>query len=92
YPRSAAQRLFEKAVARMAQDGRRDEGVSLGQAYCQNRYELDQFMELEGENSQPAIQARLDYKGFVDRLGIDADMYCQVVQTPGGEKVRYRES
>lgn len=102
YRRSAAQRLFEKAVARMSADGEyagadnsengSNNRAARGQVYCENRYRLDQFMKLEGENSQPAIQARLDYEGSSSRLGRNIDTHCYLVTTPGGTHVTYRES
>ncbi|MDR5868674.1 hypothetical protein QC818_17965, partial [Halomonas koreensis] len=92
YPRSAAQRLFEKAVARMAQDGRRDEGVSLGQAYCQNRYELDQFMSKIGTMEIPAVRARNGYVSVANRLGVDMDSSCQLVNPPSGARMVYEKS
>ncbi|MCK2184373.1 LysM peptidoglycan-binding domain-containing protein [Halomonas getboli] len=102
YRRSAAQRLFEKAVARMSADGdyagaedsenERDNKAARGQAYCENRYRLDQFMEEKGSVLPEVLRARNKYIDIANRLGRDADVQCQRVTTPGGTHVTYRES
>ncbi len=103
YRRSTAQRLFEKAVARMSADGEyadADNGengsnnsAARGQAYCENRYRLDQFMSIDNSSGNlDARDARSNYRDSAKRLGDDIDIHCQLVTTPGGTHVTYRES
>ncbi|PSJ20596.1 hypothetical protein CVH10_16710 [Halomonas sp. ND22Bw] len=102
YRRSAAQRLFEQAVARMSADGEyagaedseneRHNKAARGQAYCENRYRLNQFMSQSLTNDGQAAAARKIYRGIADDLGRNIDTHCQRVTTPGGTHVTYRES
>ncbi|MGQ0334832.1 hypothetical protein [Halomonas elongata] len=103
YRRSAAQRLFEKAVARMSADGKyagadnsengSNNSAALGQAYCENRYRLDRFMEIDTKSTNAnARAARRVYPSRANRLGEHIDTHCQLVHTPGGTHVTYRES
>ncbi|MDT8893324.1 hypothetical protein RSO41_01540 [Halomonas sp. I1] len=106
YPRRAAQRLFEKAVARMSVDGEYSgaEGSgeesdnesarrqAFGRAYCENRYRLDQFMRVvSSTGDRDAGDARRSYKNVSQRLGQDMDTHCHFVQTPRGKEATYRE-
>ncbi|GHC39581.1 hypothetical protein [Aidingimonas halophila] len=102
YRRSTAQRLFEKAVARMSADGEyagadnsengSNNRAARGQAYCENRYRLDRFMEERGSVVPEVLRARSNYIDIANRLGKDIDTHCQLVTTPGGTHVTYRES
>ncbi|PSJ20589.1 hypothetical protein CVH10_16720 [Halomonas sp. ND22Bw] len=93
YPRSSAQTLFEKAISRMTQDGKRDESVSLGQAYCQSRFELDQFMGMDSDTGNAnASDARGYYQEVSRRLGNNHDHKCEIVHPPAGTRAYYRGS
>ncbi len=102
YRRSAAQRLFEKAVARMSADGEyagaegsdndSNNSAARGRAYCENRHRLDQFMSQSLTNDGQAAAARKLYRSIANDLGHNIDAYCQLVTTPGGTHVTYRES
>jgi hypothetical protein len=101
YPRPAAQRLFEKAVARMSTDGTYPGGdeesenarrQAFGQAYCQNRHQLDQFMEQALTRNGDALDAREKYRKVSKILGQDMGTQCHLVQTPAGQQVTYQES
>ncbi|MDT8893326.1 hypothetical protein RSO41_01550 [Halomonas sp. I1] len=110
YPRRAAQRLFEKAVARMSVDGEYsgaeaggdessnesdDESArrqAFGRAYCESRYQLDQFMKHGLTDNFEAQKAREKYRSITSRLGQDMDTHCHFVQTPRGKEATYRET
>lgn len=66
--------------------------AALGQAYCENRYRLDQFMSQSLTNDGQAAAARKLYRSIANNLGQDIDAHCQLVTIPGGTHVTYRES
>ncbi|MDI5985122.1 hypothetical protein QLQ85_09975 [Halomonas sp. M4R5S39] len=92
YAREDAKQLFERAVARMSQDGRHDSFQSWVQAYCHNRERLDQFMAQNNTNSIEASDARGLYRDSSSRLGADVNEYRYTVSTRRGTRIRYREN
>lgn len=89
YDRAKAQHLYERAVARMSQDGTYDETRGWGVAYCQNRYRLDQFMARSLTDSGAARLAREQYILVANRLGSEVDNSCQLHTSPRGTYVIY---
>lgn len=100
YPRSSAQTLFEKSVARMSVDGMYpgsdsdgDDALKMrdfGRSYCENKFRLDQFMGQVSTDLREAQVARSTYEEVSRRLGQGFDDHCHIFMTPVGREVTYR--
>lgn len=81
--------LFSKALARMHPRGHKTRN-STGQAYCENRANLDWFMRSSSGSSNPEVDsARNAYRTYANQLGLHYQGQCDI-RTRGGNPSRVR--